>query len=148
MGLKSRTKGRAFEQRVARWFREQVYTADKSSVIRGWWQSRGGSLVPDVSTPHFWVECGHQNHVDGAAKLAQAIRYVNTIADPRFPIAVVRKTGSRVVEVVMRLGDLWMLTLDEHPLPEDGLGREVPTPVFLCWKFWVELAENYVERQK
>ena len=54
MGSKSRTKGRAYEQRIARAYRERGYEAKRG------WQSREGDDDPDVvlNIP-LWIECKH-----------------------------------------------------------------------------------------
>lgn len=56
MGASQRTKGRAYEQDVARFYRELGYEARRG------WQTRQGSDDPDVVLEGcpYWVECSHR----------------------------------------------------------------------------------------
>lgn len=55
-GSKSRNKGRAYEQKIAREYRDLGHEARRG------WQSRQGDDEPDVileSNPEVWIECKH-----------------------------------------------------------------------------------------
>ena len=64
--MKSRRKGRKYEQSIAGFYRE----LGCSDVQRGW-QSRLGSDNPDVRVPalrDFWIECKHHQRVGKVSK--------------------------------------------------------------------------------
>jgi hypothetical protein len=66
MGKLSRTKGKVFEQFVAKALRE-IYG---DGVKRGW-QAREGDDAPDIEGTPFWVECKHHKKVSVRAAVAQ-----------------------------------------------------------------------------
>src|SRR3990172_7908207 len=86
IGRKSRRKGKAWERQVVN--RLKAIGIDAK---RGWWQSRSGSEIPDVIAPKFWIECGHGDKMDGARKLAQAIKLCGQKS--LIPVAITRRTG-------------------------------------------------------
>jgi hypothetical protein len=99
----SRTKGKAWEQAVARMLREAMPSA--AEQIRRGWQSRKGDDDPDVIAPQLSVECKHRKAPVVRAALEQAVRTANT---GTWPIAVCRWHGQAAGDAVaaMRLEDL------------------------------------------
>ena len=83
MGALSRSKGRRYEQELARLFREAMPGAE----VRRGLQCRGGGEVPDVDCPVFWPEAKRGRKPNVRAALRQA-----TDAAPkgRVPVAVIR----------------------------------------------------------
>jgi len=107
VGRLSKRKGKEFEQELA-----QLIRAAGIDTKRGWWQSRGGSEVPDLIVDGFWLEASTGATVSPEKKLQQAIdqstqwvrnRNLNTAP---FPVAVTRKKGSRTILATVRFGDL------------------------------------------
>ena len=105
-GARSRRKGRAWEQAVARMLRPLFGDA----VKRGW-QARSGKDAPDVVGTPYHIECKHGALVNLRAALKQAIE----ATDGRVPLVVAKDNRSEPL-VVMRLSD-W-LKLEEERLPK------------------------------
>jgi hypothetical protein len=117
MGMRSRQKGKRGEREVVALFKG-VYPDAK----RGWWQSRGGSVVPDVDGTPFWIEVKLGARPNPLAALQQAIdnedddycvRLVNVLNEQlvgdvphRTPLACCRKTPRGEWTATMRLSDL------------------------------------------
>lgn len=98
MGKLSRTKGRKFEQDIARVFRDAGYPTAK----RGW-QSRLGSDAPDIEgVPGLWIECKHHHRVNMREALAQAMEASS--GTNVTPIAICRDDRTDAV-VVLSLPD-------------------------------------------
>lgn len=97
--INSRNKGKAFERKIARQFRDAMPGAHVSRGLQG----RGGGEVPDVDCPVFWVECKHGAPAVASPRkaLAQAIR---DAAEDRIPIAVTMVNRQQPI-VSMRLED-------------------------------------------
>ena len=67
-GRKSRIKGKVWERKLAKMFREVMPGAD---VKRGY-QYRSGEDFADVEMPVFWCEAKHHNRTNIKAALRQA----------------------------------------------------------------------------
>lgn len=120
MGLISRRKGRAFEQRIAREFRQrwpealvrrasQAERADNPDVfIEG-----GAPLLSSL-----WLEMHDARNPIVVKKLAQAERDVRDLHVPRscVPIVIWHKLGERSIQVTMRSWAFAWFAYDEaHP---------------------------------
>ena len=137
IGRRSRRKGKTWERAVVTALRAVGIDAK-----RGWWQSRGGGEVADVVTPRLWIECGCGAAVDGARKLAQAIGYCDHDTNRRIPVAITRRTGSRRIEVTMRMGDLLAMA-------EGNVGAfDAETIVTLTFGVWVPVAVAHERRER
>lgn len=92
-----RTKGHAFERKVAKDLREIFPDAKRGFQTRG-----GGKEQADViNTGPFHIECKHKKNPDPLAAYCQAES--DAIGTGREPVAIV-KTNRREPVVVMRLG--------------------------------------------
>lgn len=101
MGMKSRRKGKVFE----RWLVRRL-SPFFPNVRRGWWQSQGGALVPDVTAAPFWIEAQHSHAPSPHGKMAQAIAYTAQAGDRR-PVAVITKRTHGPVLISFLL-DEWL----------------------------------------
>lgn len=120
IGKASRAKGKAFEQEVARAFRE-IYG---EQVKRGW-QARQGSDAPDVEgIPGWWVECKHHRRVNVQASWKQIIEAqyeAQAKKDPRAddnPLLVHHDTGGHTL-VTLMFSDFLSLLEDRSELFAD-----------------------------
>ena len=141
MGKMQRVKGKVFERKVAKLFREAYPFLD--SVRRS--QQGGGAEQSDVTgVPGLWIECQDARSPTPWAKLKQAIG--DSIAaeergeDARVPIAVTHRTGSRSVEVMLMLESLCAMQ-GQH------LEYASHTPVTLSLDDFFALARSYVQRE-
>ena len=98
MGKLSNDKGKVFERRIARMFREQLGI----DVKRGW-QSRKGMDAPDVCVPGLWIECKHGKQTRPKAALAQAMSDAKA---GYLPVAITRNDGAPIL-VTMLFSD-WL----------------------------------------
>lgn len=101
IGKASRVKGKAFEQEVARRFREVMPT---EKIVRGW-QAHSGANAADVVTPVFWVECKRSNTATPEKALTQAQA---DAPDGRVPLAILKK-DRKVAYAAMTLDDFMEL---------------------------------------
>lgn len=107
MGKLSRTKGRAFEQKIARVFR----AAWPDAVVRRSSQA-DRAYNPDVMIEHgpamlqsLWLELNDARNPDPLAKLAQAERDVDAMRvayGSRSPAVIWHRLASRSIHVTMR----------------------------------------------
>ena len=114
MSKLSRTKGRAFEQSVARMLRSYGIPA-----ARGW-QSRGGSKEEsDVVTNRYTIECKHRQQPNVLRALEQA----ELALEPgKVPVAVCKWNGTADAKAVvaMRLED-WLVLVNQAAAGRDAL---------------------------
>lgn len=134
IGRRSRRKGRSWEQQVVNRLKAAGLPAE-----RGWWQAKGGARVSDVIVPGLWIECGTGRgpSADGARKLAQAVSYAS---GGELAVAITRRSGSRAIEVTMRLVDLITLvgSMDEDTRAEAR--EEMSEPVTVAIDAWLRWA--------
>jgi len=120
MGMKSRRKGRKFEQDIAKFFRGlfpgaevrrswQAFTAWNSDVVVE------GPGVPE-KVKQLWLECNDALEPDPIKKLEQAERDVlKAKCGLRIPVVIWHKTGTRGIKVTTRLRWLTYLSGITHP---------------------------------
>ncbi len=108
-GRRSRRKGKAWERALVR--RLQPFWP---SARRGWWQARGGDVVPDIDQVPYWIEATHSARPNIRAKMRQAVGYLQP-GDPRLPV-VISKRDQEDALVTMRLDD-WLLIATEPDKP-------------------------------
>lgn len=103
MGKLSRTKGRAFEQDIARRLRARW---PHLTVRRS--QQGDKAYEPDVVVEGvpLWLECQCAAKPTSLVKLAQAERDVERFTETMLPVVVWRKSGERTTWATMRLGTL------------------------------------------
>ena len=107
----SRTKGRAYEQRVARILR--AHFPEVATEIARSIQSRGGGKEgADVTFPGLHLELQHAARPDPEAKLSQAIRDASK-REACIPVAITQENRCSPV-VTLRLGDLAELAGGAH----------------------------------
>lgn len=130
----SRTKGRAFEQRIARDLREALPLA---TVRRS--QQAERAYEPDVviegdapgTARWWWLELTDSRAPSPLDKLAQAERDIAEACDGhRLPLVVWHKTGAKSVQVTARLGTLCEVLGGEPTVTDGYLG----TPVTVDWQ--------------
>ena len=97
MGAMERRKGRAYEQELARRFREVMPGAD----VRRGLQGRDGADAADVETPCFWIEAKRGRKPNVRAALKQA---AEAAPRGRVPVAVIRDDRAEAF-VAMSLED-------------------------------------------
>lgn len=134
-GVLSKRKGKVFERDITKTFTEAGVKAR-----RGWWQSMGGALVPDVMVDGLWLELGHGKTMDPKVKLEQAIGYVRTRGLPVIPVAITKRDHMDPV-VTLRAHDFSAMLHGESPY-EDVLGFLVHLDLdafILLYKSWVEV---------
>lgn len=134
-GALAKRKGKVFERDIAKVFTDAGITAR-----RGWWQSMGGALVPDVMVDGLWLELGHGKAMDPKVKLEQAIGYVRTRGLPVIPVAVTKRDRMEPV-VTLRAHDFSAMLHGQSPY-EDALGFLVHMDLdgfILLYKNWVKV---------
>ena len=116
MGKKSRTKGRAFEQKIARKLRAiwPAATVRRSSQAERAYQSdvfiEGGP--PLLS--QLWLELNDARNPNVRAKLDQAEEDVAAIGDiAGLPVVIWHRLGQRSIQASMRLWTLAALAYDK-----------------------------------
>lgn len=97
IGRRSRRKGKTFEREIVKRLLAAGYDAS-----RGWWQAKGGAVVPDVILPGWWIECGTGARVDAATKLRQAEANAGAARSEDRPVAIVRRKSERRIAVALR----------------------------------------------
>lgn len=114
MGKRSRTKGKRFEREVVN--RLRVYWPN---VRRGWWQAKGGAVVPDVEGSPYWLEVTHGQQPPIQAKMRQALGYVGLPGGPayRTPVVISKRDHDDPL-VTMRLDDWILLAVTKPDVPE------------------------------
>lgn len=124
MGAHQRNKGRSFEQLVADAYRKRWPAA----TVRRSLQAHQ-PYEPDVVIEghplgaRFWTECQHADSPAPLTKLAQAERDITKLnsSQPRLPLVVWRKSGSRTVNVTTRMWCLDALAGRQHHMEAWGL---------------------------
>lgn len=104
-GKTSRRKGRDYQARLAKRFRDNGTFTNASSTHSA--QSRRqGYKPPDIEGTPYWIECKHQKSPDILGSLKQAEQEATTASDQRPAIAIIKHHGERGDPiVVMRLKD-------------------------------------------
>jgi hypothetical protein len=113
-----RRKGHSFERWVADAYRARFdgYTVRRS-------QQSGGAYEPDVVVEglSLWTECQHANEPTPLLKLAQAERDASAAGGFRLPVVVWKRSGSRVVNVTLRLWTLVWTLGDSCRVPYEAI---------------------------
>lgn len=132
MSKLSRTKGRAYEQRISRELRAAM---PRATVRRSQQAHRAyePDLVIEGDAPsiarRLWLELTDARSPSPLDKLAQAERDA-AHADPWLPLVVWHRTGAKSVQVTARLGVLCEV-LGGEPTTTDGY---LGTPVTVDWQ--------------
>lgn len=138
IGRKSRRKGKAWERHVVK-----LLVPVFGKAERGWWQAKGGTVVPDIVVPApFWIECGHGDRMEGRKKLEQADRNRGP-ASAKMPVAITRRTGSRHIDVTVWLADL--IRLAEHLPATETVRVFVECTVTMELAEWIVLVTDYLK---
>lgn len=134
MSKLSRTKGGAFERKIARELREAM---PRATVRRS--QQAHRAYEPDVviegNAPsiarRLWLELTDSRAPSPLDKLGQAERDTMTLAeDDAMPLVVWHRTGAKSVQVTARLGVLCEVLGGEPTVTDGYLG----TPVTVDWQ--------------
>jgi hypothetical protein len=88
-GRRSRNKGRAYEQEIARRF-QHIYP----NARRGLGQARQAHEVADVTGTPFWIECKHKRALNVHGAFAQALAAKSVSASATQALVVSRHHGS------------------------------------------------------
>lgn len=141
MGLKSRTKGKVFERKIARAFRERWPEAivRRSSQAERAFNSdvfiEGGPPLLSM----LWLEMHDARNPIVTKKLKQAERDLRDLARSAAPIVIWHKLGERSIQVTMRSWTFAFLAYGEsHPSSQ--------FVVTLDFSSFVRLVEGAIER--
>lgn len=135
MSKLSRTKGRAFEQRIARELREAMPSATVRRSLQAH-RAYEPDLVIEGDAPiiatWLWLELTDSRAPSPLDKLAQAERDIDAAGDPeRVPVVVWHKTGAKSIQSTMRLRSLTALV---GGVTLTGARGWLDTPVTVDWE--------------
>ena len=125
MGSFSRTKGRAWEQAVAKLFRPIF-----GQQVRRGWQARSGGDAADLEGVPFWVEAKHHRQVNIAAALRQIVEAMEARPpkEPLWPLVTAKSDRQRPT-ATMFLDDFMVLIAEWWSLKSADPRVVVDTPV-------------------
>lgn len=104
MGKLSRNKGKAFERKIARAYREAI--PEIAEEVRRSDQSHQADDSDVTGLPGLWTECEDAREPNPLKKLEQAERDAK---DGRIPVAITHKMRAKSVQATLRLRDLVQL---------------------------------------
>jgi hypothetical protein len=120
IGKHARTKGRAYEQEIARALQE-LWPAAK----RGIGQARSAGEVPDVTGTPYWIECKHKRKVSINGAYDQGVQASCTRTGPTTttrPVLVISRENRTEDLVTMSLTEFKRLVKEANRAPYDDRG--------------------------
>ena len=133
-GKSARRKGHNFERYIAKRLREEVYNG--SPNIKRGHQTSIYDAVPDVETPHFWIECKCQKSPNPAKALEQAETDMDKAGDDKLPVAITKKDRRKPV-ATMWIEDIMQLYKQ---------GDSANIRVSMSLEDWINLADVYANQ--